>query len=171
MKPSIQLRVAELEDVPFLHRLFNEPAIADYWFMEPYQTMKQVEDNFKNQRDRSRFFIITNEDQEQIGFVAFYFINQRHRHAEFAIALDPLHQGKGYATQATKLALDYAFLTLNLRKIYLLVANINEKACHIYQKFGFKTEGHLVEHYFFNGKYHDVIMMGLFNKDYIGNYT
>lgn len=166
MKSSIQLRVAEIRDAPFLHRLFNDPAIADYWFMEPYQTLEQTEGNFKNQQGRSRFFIITNEAQDQIGFVAFYAIDQRHRHAEFAIALDPAHQGKGYARAATGLALDYGFLTLNLRKIYLIVATVNEHAAQLYKKMGFQEEGVLKEHYFFGGAYHDAITMGLFQRDY-----
>ncbi len=46
--------------------------------------------------------------------------------------------------------------TLNLHKIYLLVALDNEKAIHLYKKCGFIEEGHLVEEYFMNGRYRDV---------------
>src|SRR5690625_398365 len=167
MPNSIHLRAAELEDVSFLHQIFNDPNIMDYWFNEPYQTRHQLENNLKEKRKDSRLFIITNDMEEQIGLIGFYFIDQRHRHAEFAIAVDPAHQGKGYATRAMELALDYAFYTLNFRKVYLIVVDINEKASHIYEKVGFKVEGRLVEHYFIKGKYNDGIMMGIFNKYYI----
>lgn len=119
-----------------------------------------MKEDVEKQSEEVRLFIIENDQQEQTGIVAFYFIDQRHRHAEFAIALDPKHQGKGYATIVTRRAIDYSFSILNLRKVYLIVADINEKASHIYEKVGFKFEGKLREHYFINGNYHDAIVMG-----------
>ncbi|HLS35026.1 MAG TPA: GNAT family N-acetyltransferase [Bacillota bacterium] len=166
---DIYLRAIEMEDIPFLHTLFNHPDIMAYWFSEPYHTKHELEEQFKKKNEHSRLFIITNNEKENIGLIGFYGINQRHRHAEFAIALDPDHQGKGYASKATKLVLDYAFYILNLRKIYLIVADTNARAHHIYEKVGFEIEGRLTEHYFINGTYEDAIMMGLFRKDYLEN--
>lgn len=167
MTKSIQLRIAEIEDAPFLHTLFNDPKVIDYWFEEPYVSRHQLEEQIKKQDKETRLFIITDRAEVQIGLVAFYFINGRHRHAEFAIALDPAHQGKGYATKATRLALAYAFNVLNLYKVYLIVVVTNEKAIHIYEKFGFKTEGVLKQHYYINGRYEDGMIMGLFKEDYL----
>nr|WP_090087379.1 GNAT family N-acetyltransferase [Lentibacillus persicus] len=51
-------------------------------------------------------------------------------------------------------------------KLYLIVANTNEKAGYVYEKVGFQTEGKLKEHFFVNGEYIDGIMMGVFQQDY-----
>lgn len=166
MSKSIQLRTMEIKDLPFLHKLYNDPEIMDYWFNEAYEQFHHLEERFKEKNDHVRLFMITNQAEEQIGFIGLYFIDPRHRHAEFAIALDPAYQGKGYAQIATRLALDYAFLSLNLHKIYLIVASSNHKAQHIYEKMGFSREGTLKEHYFIKGKYEDVEMMGLLASDY-----
>ena len=45
------------------------------------------------------------------------------------------------------MAIDYAFLVLNLNKVYLYVDVNNEKAVHIYKKAGFIIEGELKEHF------------------------
>jgi putative acetyltransferase len=50
----------------------------------------------------------------------------------------------------------------SLRKIGLHVIADNKIAIHLYEKFGFKTEGVLKDAYFgADGKYHDEIAMGL----------
>jgi diamine N-acetyltransferase len=67
-------------------------------------------------------------------------INHVHRRAEFQIIISPEHQGKGLATRAAKLAMDYGFNVLNLYKLYLIVDKENEKAIHIYRKLGFMVE-------------------------------
>ncbi len=53
-------------------------------------------------------------------------INHVHRRAEFQIIISQ-YQGKGLATRAAKLAMDYGFTVLNLYKLYLIVDKENEK--------------------------------------------
>lgn len=164
---KLRLRTAETTDIPFLHTLFNDQNVMDYWFTEPYYSLEKMEAMFKANEDSKRNFIAVNEAGDMVGLVGLYGIDLRHRHAEFAIAFDPSQQGKGYASLATSQLLDYAFLTLNLRKVYLIVLASNEKAIHIYQKFGFKMEGVFKDHYYINGNYENGMMMGLFKKDYL----
>lgn len=167
MTQNISLTVIEKTDLDFLHRLFNDPAIMNFWFEEAYNSKAQIEEEYEKQKEsqRSREFILQNET-EQLGFVALFDIDFVHRKAEFAIMMDPAQQGKGYAKIATKLAIDYAFRTLNLNKLYLIADSINEKAIHIYEKTGFKQEAVLKDEYFVNGEYHSVVYMSIFQNDY-----
>lgn len=70
---------------------------------------------------------------------------------------------------ATRLAIDYAFMVLNLHKLYLVVDVKNEKAIHIYEKCGFHREGELVEEFFSNGVYHNALRMCAFQRDYVAS--
>ena len=79
----------------------------------------------------------------------------------------PEHQGKGLATRASRLALDYGFSVLNLHKLYLIVDKENRKAIHIYRKLGFEVEGDLVHEFFIQGAYRDVTRMRIFQLDYL----
>src|SRR5690625_6916729 len=76
---DIYLRAIEMEDIPFLHTLFNHPDIMAYWFSEPYQTKHELEEQFKKKNENLRLFIITNKEKEKIGLIGLYGINQRHR--------------------------------------------------------------------------------------------
>lgn len=165
MKEQFRLRIAEEEDMPFLYTLFNNPDITDYWFMEPYASTKQIKEELLKD-DESRVFIVVDDEDRKVGLVALFAIEQRHRHAEFAIAFAPEHQGKGYAKKVIKLALDYAFFTLNLYKVYLIVVAMNEKAWGLYEKVGFQNEGRLKRHYYINGTYYDGIVMSMFYDEY-----
>lgn len=79
----------------------------------------------------------------------------------------PAHQGRGLATAATDLALDYAFAVLNLHKVYLIVDVDNRAAVRIYERAGFLTEGTLREEFFADGRYRDALRMGVLQHEYL----
>lgn len=167
MLNNLHLRVLEKEDLEFLHKLQNDPNIMDFWFGESHMAMEQLKKNYEKglEDDSSRQFILT-KDNERIGFVGLVRISGKHRRAEFLIMVDPGHQGNGYAKEATKIAMGYAFNTLNVHKLSLIVDKENKKAIHIYEQAGFKQEGEKKEHYFVNGRYHDAISMYVLSGDY-----
>lgn len=167
MNQDLQIRTLEKDDLEFLHKMNNDSNVMDYWFSEPYISMEQLKDIYEKSQESTKLrqFILANKG-ERVGFVALYEIEQRHRTAEFAIMIDPIHQGNGYAVPATQLAIDYAFSMLNLHKLYLHSIKVNEKAIHIYQKVGFQVEGELKEQFFVDGKYQDAVMMSIFQRDY-----
>src|SRR5699024_7529756 len=110
---------------------------------------------------------ILRKNNEKLGFVQLISIDYIHRKAEFTIMIDPRGQGHGYASIATHLAMDYAFSVLNLHKLYLIVDKMNEKAIYIYKKTGFQVEAELKDEFFVNGTYHNVVIMSMFQADYL----
>ena len=70
------------------------------------------------------------------------------------------------STEALRLALRYAFTELKLHKVYLRVLDYNERAVRAYQKVGFQVEGTLREEMFVNGRWHDLIYMGLLELEF-----
>lgn len=73
-------------------------------------------------------------------------------------------RGKGFGKEAVKLIIDYAFNTLNFRKVSLEVVNTNKHAIEVYKNFGFRIEGNLKDHVLINGKYGNSILMSLVKK-------
>ncbi|MEJ8777543.1 GNAT family N-acetyltransferase [Pseudogracilibacillus sp. ICA-222130] len=167
MEETFKLRPVEQEDSHFLHRLFNDQEVVKFWFVEPFYSVQKikniVEESLKDRENRR--FIFQN-DKEKLGYITLYNIEEVHGKAEFAIMIDPIQQGKGYAKIATKLAIDYAFRVLNLRKLYLIVDATNIIARKVYEKMGFVEEAVLKEEYFVDGEYHDAIHMSIFQRDY-----
>ncbi|GIN84832.1 spermidine N1-acetyltransferase [Heyndrickxia sporothermodurans] len=172
MNGEIRLRPLERSDLEFVHALNINANIMSYWFEEPYEAFVELQDLYdKHIHDQGERRFIIKKDEDMLGLVEIVEIDYIHRRAEFQIIIDPKQQGKGYATIATKLAMNYAFSVLNMRKLYLIVDKTNEKAIHIYKKVGFKVEGKLKDEFFVDGDYHDALRMCIFQDEFLEKNT
>ena len=164
---TVKLRPLEREDLRFVHQLDNNASVMRYWFEEPYEAFVELVDLYeKHIHDQNERRLIVEHEGACAGLVELMEINYIHRRAEFQIIIDPEHQGKGLATKALRMTMEYAFHVLNLYKLYLVVDETNEKAIHIYKKLGFETEGILKHEFFSNGQYHNVLRMCVFQQEF-----
>lgn len=92
-------------------------------------------------------------------------INKWHNRAEFGIFIgEDAHRGRGIGQEATALVLKYGFEELELHRVFLRVLPQNERAICCYEKVGFVREGYLVGDVFVDGKYCDIVLMGIINN-------
>ena len=180
----IRLRALEREDLRFIHRLDNNRTVMNYWFEEPYESFDELVDLYdKHIHDANeRRFIAWYEPEiktgdsstqtmEPVGLVELIEINTIHRSCEFQIIVAPAFQGKGYGKQISRLALEWAFMMLNLNKVYLYVTTKNRKAISLYKQLGFIEEGELIEEIWSNGGYENVIRMYQLQRNFNLNKT
>jgi RimJ/RimL family protein N-acetyltransferase len=114
------------------------------------------------------YMILDKNSQKPIGVTSLIQIDHKNRNAECIIDIgDKEFWGKGYGKEALKLLLDYAFLEMNLHRVSLRVFSFNEKAIHLYKKLGFEQEGTSRQAIFREGKWHDIIHMGILQHQYI----
>ena len=64
-----------------------------------------------------------------------------------------------------RLMVDYGFKALNLHRIGLDVFSYNERAVHVYEKMGFKREGLQRDSLFYDGEFHDTILMAILEDE------
>lgn len=105
-------------------------------------------------------------DERLLGFVGLW-IQWPHRDAWLGIGLgDRNDWGKGYGTDAMRLAVRYAFSELNLHRISLMVLGTNPRAQRAYEKAGFVVEGRQrgLSHY--DGQRVDEVYMGLLREEW-----
>lgn len=165
---NVKLRPLEREDLRFVHQLDNNASVMRYWFEEPYEAFVELSDLYdKHIHDQSERRFVVECDGVSAGLVELVEINHIHRRAEFQIIISPEHQGRGLATCAARLAMDYGFTVINLYKLYLIVDKENVKAIHIYEKLGFMVEGELIHEFFINGEYGNTIRMCIFQHQYL----
>lgn len=77
------------------------------------------------------------------------------------------HWNAGYGTDAKMILLDYAFNTLNLRKICSSVLEFNIRSLRYNLHCGYKIEGRRKKQIFKDGKYWDEIILAVFKKDWL----
>ncbi|MFM0732803.1 spermidine N1-acetyltransferase [Paraburkholderia sediminicola] len=165
---ELTLRPLERTDLRFVHEVNNNAKIMRYWFEEPYETFSELTQLYdQHVHDlRERRFVAIDNDGQTVGVVELIELDYIHRRGEFQIIIAPHAQGRGYATIATQLAIDYAFSVLNLRKVYLIVDKSNTAAIHVYEKCGFRHEAELIEEFFGNGRYHNALRMCMFQSEF-----
>ncbi len=115
---------------------------------------------------KSRCYFIYEIEGKPSGVVAFTNINQLHSSADWAFYLGFDDLPKGSGSQMEKLALDYAFNTLKLRKLNCEVIATNEKVLAMHKKHGFKEEGVFRENILKNNTPLDVVRFGLLEREY-----
>jgi diamine N-acetyltransferase len=164
----LRLRPLEREDLHFVHELDNNESVMHYWFEEPYEAYVELSDLYeKHIHDQSERRFVVVQGDKSVGLVELVEINHIHRRAELQLIISPEYQGKGFATQAVVLAMDYAFKILNLHKLSLVVDSENERAINVYRKLGFKEEGLLRQEYFADGMYRDAYCMAIFQNEFV----
>jgi len=105
---------------------------------------------------------------EFIGIIGLHGINWQSRIATTgALIGEKSYWGKGYGTDAKMTLLNYAFNTLNLRKICSSVIEYNKRSLSYSLRCGYKIEGRRAKQFFKKGKYWDEILLGLFREDWL----
>ncbi|OFI45808.1 GNAT family N-acetyltransferase [Floricoccus penangensis] len=163
----MKIRALERTDLPNIHKINNHRATMAYWFEEPYESLDELTILYdKHIRDsHERRFVIELND-EFVGIVELMDIDYIHRNCEIQIVIITKFRGQGLATEALRKGIEYAFLMLNMHKVYLYVDVDNLPAVHIYKKCGFIIEGTMRDQFFSNGEYHDSYFMGLLKNEY-----
>lgn len=164
----------------FLRRLTEEDATQEYvdWMNDP-EINQYLESRFYTQTIEStkvfirsvtndnnyQFGIFLNESGKHIGNIKIGSINHYHRYADIGFLIgDKSYWGRGIATEAVKLATDFAFKTLKLHKLTGGLYEPNMGSMRTFLKNGYKEEGRLKNQYLLNGKYIDVLLFGKINE-------
>lgn len=164
----MQIRALEREDLKFIHEINNERNTMAYWFEEPYESLDELISLYdKHIHDTHERRFVIDVEGNFAGVVELVWIDFIHRNCEIQIIILENFRGLGYAQQALKKGIEYAFSILNMHKVYLYVDTSNAPAVHIYKKIGFEIEGNMKEQFFSNGTYRDSYFMGLLRSDYI----
>lgn len=111
--------------------------------------------------------IIEKKSNLTIGYAGFHAWVKLHDRAELGYALNSAAHGKGYATEASVLVVEYGFDQLNLHRIEAYVGTANLASQRILKKLGFSHEGMKKQHYKIGVEYSDSEVYGLVRPDYL----
>ena len=124
-------------------------------------------ENILNKKNELNLIAYEKENNRPVGMISLIDIDQRNQKCEIGRVLigNAEDRKKGYGKHLLSLVLEYAFLHLNMRKVYLEVFADNASAVRFYEKAGFIQDGRFVKHIYKNGTFKDVLHMSLFKKE------
>jgi diamine N-acetyltransferase len=166
----VELTPLTADDLPRMFGWINDRELV--LFNAPYKPVhedqhKEWFETIKRRSDVALFGIRLRRTNKLIGSCQLHSIHPVNRSAEFQIRLGEVdEQGHGYGTEATRMLLDFGFKDLNLNRVYLHVFSNNAPAIRVYEKAGFVREGMLRQAAYLDGKYLDVLVMGILRQEY-----
>lgn len=160
------------EDAPLLTIWINDPEMTQYLTIflpkTPEEETAWIENLSTKKPGDIVFAIVLAKSNQLIGAVGLHNIDFRNGTATLAIAIgNKAYLGKGYGTEATTVVLEYAFNTLNLRKICAGVLDFNQRSKNALEKCAFHEEGRRKGQFYQNGRYVDEILMAVFKEEFI----
>lgn len=88
------------------------------------------------------------------------------RTAMLWFTFDPAHQGKGYAVEAARALLGYAFEVLGLHRVWGDCDPRNPASARVMEKLGMRAEGHLVQNFFIKGEWCDSLLFAVLASEW-----
>ncbi|KAF2157257.1 acyl-CoA N-acyltransferase [Myriangium duriaei CBS 260.36] len=92
--------------------------------------------------------------------------NAHHRHTMIGLTVASKYQGKGYGSEAIKWALNWAFVHANIHRVEIGAFEWNTGALRLYERLGFVLESRKRKHFWYQGKYWDVIEFGMLDTEW-----
>jgi RimJ/RimL family protein N-acetyltransferase len=161
----VTLHTIEEEDVPFVHRLVNDPAVRRRLGMwEPHTEKSEREWVEKANKDGAAHFIVGAEG-EPVGSVGVKPPNETWGVGEVGCYIDPDHWCNGYASDATRTLCRYLFEERRFHRVEATAYEHNTGSRATLEKVGFVEEGRLREKAFVEGRRVDIVQYGLLREE------
>lgn len=168
----LYLRPLCIADVPVIQRYVNDPDVRRY-LANVFPVSEQDEEQWVKkvmQRDETNIVlaVVLKKRHKLLGCMGFHRINYVDGTAYTGAMLGAKEEwNKGYGQEAKMLLLEYAFLTLNLRKICSTATAPNKGSILHNTKCGYKIEGYLKKQTYCDGKYYDHVLLAVFKQDWL----
>jgi putative acetyltransferase len=152
-----------------INELRRMPGVFENILGIPSERIKRNEDFIANMDSNTHEFVAVTKnssgDETIIGAAGLtVYANHRMRHSgSIGIMIHKDYQNMGVGTALMNALIDVADNWLMLVRVELTVFEDNERAIHLYEKFGFKKEGVKKLAGIRNGKYVNELMMGRIN--------
>lgn len=165
---GIYLREMTYDDTDDIVRWRNSEGVRKNFIYQGLFTKESHENWIKTMVETGRvvqMMICETATKRAVGSVYIRDIDKTHNKGEYGIFIgEEGARGKGYGTAAAKLMIGYCFEELGLHRLFLRVYADNIQAIRSYEKGGFKKEAYLRDDVFVDGRYRDIVLMGIINE-------
>lgn len=134
----IPQNISDVEE--FIGKISPIPNLPDSWF---------------------QLVIIENETKRIIGDIGIHFLDSENKQVEIGCTLSKDYQGKGYATEALRVVIDYLSNDLKKHRIIASIDPDNSSSIRLVERLGFRKEAHFVKSLYLNGKWVDDLVFAL----------
>jgi RimJ/RimL family protein N-acetyltransferase len=167
----IYLRLMEISDIPYKVAWINDEEVRktlNFEFPISVISTEQWLRNICQKANRKDFIVCDVKTNIPIGYVGLLNIDLKNKKAESYLGIgNKEYWGKGYGYEIKFELLKYAFISLNLNKIYSYHHEDNYSMIKINEKLGGKIEGLFREDIFLpNGIVKNKVVMSILKREF-----
>jgi ribosomal-protein-alanine N-acetyltransferase len=159
------------EDVKDVHIYASDPLVVQHMIWGPnseQETRNYINLTIEQQRQVPRqvfeFAVVLKQTEQLIGGCGIHISEPRQ--GEFGYCFNQLFWGQGFATEAAGAMLKFGFHDLSLHRIYATCRPDNIGSAKVMRKCGMIYEGHLREHMWHKGKWHDSYQYSILKNEF-----
>lgn len=148
---------------PKIQSLISEPV---------YTTKEEVKELLDKwissypKQDYYRWAVIEKSSNICIGMIAIFLVDNKNYFCEIEYALGGKFHRKGYATEAVRLVLDFAFNQVNFHKVQVCHKEGNIASQGVIRKSNFTYEGTLRDYFYMDGKFVSRLYYSMLKEEY-----
>lgn len=171
----LTLRPFTVEDSDDLFALQSDPFVLRYWDSPPWGERSRVDrflDGCRRMAEEgsgARVVVERTSDRAFVGWCTFNGWNPEPRSASLGYCLAQAAWGHGYATEAARALLGWAYDALDLNRVQAEADTRNAASARVLEKLGFVREGTLREDCVVDGVVSDSWVYGLLRRDWAGS--
>lgn len=158
-------------DAAWLVHVYSRPEVARYLLDDPWTA--QVAHKKTNERipksdldgNTGALALVIEHDETPVGDVLLGFTDRDRRSAEIGWVLDPVHGGKGFATEAVKAVLDLAFDRYRVHRVAAQMDGRNTASGNLARRAGMRQEAHLRQSWWSKNEWTDTAIFAMLAGD------
>ncbi len=171
----INIRPVSINDKESIFVYRSDPETHKYLSLIP-KTVDDVDDFIKKsssvfnvQGTWFQFVIIEQLSNQVIGDIGIHFLDTdpENKQVEIGYTLNKKYHGKGYATEALTVVINYLINYLNKHRITASIDPTNIPSIKLIERLGFRKEAHFIESLFFHGMWVDDVVYAILAKEWI----
>jgi len=113
-----------------------------------------------------QFAIISKENGELIGDIGIHFFDVDRYQVEIGCTLAKSYHGKGYASEALKVIIDYLFVNLYKQRITCSIDPQNQASIKMIERLGFRKEAHFKQSIYIDGEWYDDLVYAILRDEW-----
>jgi RimJ/RimL family protein N-acetyltransferase len=168
------LRPFEEGDLQALHTMQSDEEVVRYL----YQGVRSLDEvrtslarkmnsvSIKGEGDGVTAAVILRDTGELVADISVWLLSEGHEQGELGFVVHPAHQRKGYATEASRRMLAFAFTTMRVHRVIGRLEARNVASARVMEKLGMRREAHFIENEWVKGEWQSEFVYALLAEEW-----
>jgi RimJ/RimL family protein N-acetyltransferase len=167
------VRAFEEGDLDAMYAMQSDPNVARWLYNEP-RTLQETREllgrkiagALRVEDDWLSAAVVERETGDVVGDIALHWVSAEHKTGEIGFIFNPVYHGRGYATEAARAMLRFAFEGMGFHRVIGRTEARNTASARVLEKLGMRREAHLVENEWVKGEWQSELVYAMLEHEW-----